>query len=308
MPGGAFGSTTGLTSPSCSGVCPAAYFSPPAASSCTLCPAGKYSVEAGATTCKSCAPGLYGLPGVSTPNCSGPCVIVGGRYCPEALATSVGPMCPSGQFAAVGGGASCEACPAGSQCSSTGLGASTPCQAGAYSIPGSASCTVCPAGAFGDSAGLTSSMCSGACASIPGRYCGAGSLVSSGIACPIGRYSAAYAAAGTASECMRCPAGRFGSSSSTANSSDCTGACTAKAGRYCPVGATTDTGDACPAGQYSSTGGSASGCTLWCVARVHPDSGWQPGTVTGAHSLSVVTVCVLREHPHVLTCYLLKVL
>ena len=65
-PAGTFGSTTGLTSASCSGSCPAGQYSLGAATSCTSCAAGLYGSSGGATSAAcsgTCGAGQYSTAG-----------------------------------------------------------------------------------------------------------------------------------------------------------------------------------------------------------------------------------------------------
>jgi hypothetical protein len=73
-PAGTWGSVTGLTSASCSGMCPLGYFSPLGASACTACPLGKFSDVTGASNCSLCPAGTYGaVTGLSSSTCTGVC-------------------------------------------------------------------------------------------------------------------------------------------------------------------------------------------------------------------------------------------
>ena len=94
-PSGTYGSTSGLSRPTCSGSCAAGSFSAAGAAACTECSAGSYSSSTGAGTCLECAAGKYSLSGASnctdcpggrfgtgsspTADCSGPCEA--GRWC-----------------------------------------------------------------------------------------------------------------------------------------------------------------------------------------------------------------------------------
>ena len=75
--------------------------------SCTLCPAGTYSI-------------LYGSSGACDP-------------------------CPAGTYSAEGASA-CTACPVGTYSGNGGNGSCTPCPAGTSSNEGASTCTTCPAG------------------------------------------------------------------------------------------------------------------------------------------------------------------
>ena len=117
-PAGRYGSTTGLSTQSCSGNCSAGYFCPAGSTNSTdsMCPAGTYSF-AGASACTPCPVGRYGLnSGLALATCSGNCSA--GYYGnATGLTTSIcsGP-CPAG-----------FACPAGST-------APVACLPGNYSV------------------------------------------------------------------------------------------------------------------------------------------------------------------------------
>lgn len=75
-PVGTYGSSPGLSSPLCSGLCPAGRY----------CPAGTFpntseEEENGGTIGMACPPGRYGMEGMRDSACTGPCHA--GFYCPE---------------------------------------------------------------------------------------------------------------------------------------------------------------------------------------------------------------------------------
>ena len=140
--------------------------------SCSLCPAGTYSVGNGSaaeSACLACPAGSYCLAGCSSSSGSG--------------------LCGPGSYSTAGSGvnASCSPCAGGRYClvgcgDSNGSGV---CAAGSYSLTGggtSPSCTECPAGLF----------CFAGCAS----YSGSG-------ACPLGKYSTLGSK--TSAACVLCP-------------------------------------------------------------------------------------------------------
>jgi hypothetical protein len=126
--GGAYGSSTGLQSPACSGYCAAGYYCPPGATSAqaaqcntsaVYCPAavqapvsvssGYYSVPVGGLQASAqipcgvgsycylgvqipCPAGVYGnLAQAISPACAGPCA--GGYYCPAASTKATAVPC-----------------------------------------------------------------------------------------------------------------------------------------------------------------------------------------------------------------------
>jgi hypothetical protein len=127
---GRFGSVSGLSSSSCEGACIAGYACPVGSTNGTvvICGVGQYSL-AGAGVCTNCSAGSYGSStGLTTAGCSG--------------------QCAAGRFGSVSGlsSSSCEgaciagyACPAGSTNGSAAM-----CAAGQYSPSGASSCTQCP--------------------------------------------------------------------------------------------------------------------------------------------------------------------
>lgn len=184
---GRFGSTPGLTQPTCSGNCTAGYACPAGSTTPTAvtCPPGTYSL-AGAGVCTPCVVGKYSsASGLSTP-CTSACAAATGYYCGEGATAATGAPCPMGTYA-----------------SSTGATSCTPCAAGLYGNVegmGMSSCTgVCTAGRFGSSVGLTSENCTGPCA--VGYMCPSGSTVATAVLCPPGTYSASSGA-----QCTPCPA------------------------------------------------------------------------------------------------------
>ena len=145
--GGWYGSTSGSTSPQCSGACqsgafcppgsttasqytcPAGYACPPGTSNGTAfpCGPGKYS-EAGAAVCTNCSAGLYGsVSTLQSPACSGVCSA--GYFCPIGSTSATATLCPEGS----------------------------------YCLSGTSGPVPCSGGVFGASAGLGTSQCSGPC-------------------------------------------------------------------------------------------------------------------------------------------------
>jgi hypothetical protein len=211
-----------------------------------LCPAGTFSPGGpGSVACKACmAPAGYSCPVGSISEVGLPCPA--GTYGFGGNSTCV--MCPGGTYGATSGvtnsscTGSCSAgymCPAGSTNSTAAV-----CPMGFYSLDGAAGCWQCLPGRFGSAVGLTSGTCSGPCD--PGSYCGLGSITSTGVLCPKGRYSL-----GGVGVCTGCPAGRW-SSNVGQNVSDCPGSCSA--GYYCPTGSSSATAVLCPPGAYCPAG------------------------------------------------------
>jgi hypothetical protein len=252
---GSYGATAGQVSPSCSGPCSAGYACVAGSNSPTAsqCPTGRYSLD-GALACSMCPAGTYGSsPAATSPSCSGPCD-------PGRFGSFSGLTASTCSGACIAG----YACPAGST-----SGTTLQCSPGTYSLAGAGVCTPCPSGRYGSSAGLTSSSCTGLCSagafgSVPGLtnadcsgpcaagyICPVGSISPTAVACAAGSYSLSGAGA-----CTPCPAGVYGATPVMA-SALCSGPCAA--GFFCPTGSKNATAAACPAGSYST--GGAGVCT-----------------------------------------------
>jgi len=205
---GFYGIGTALSSPDCSGVCPAGYFCPEGSAYPTnqKCAAGRYGSSPGqknAMCSGSCKAGYY-CPLASTKpdevQCGGP-----QYFCPEGSGErinvhvgyhSVGSespytmpaqsVCEKGHYCVRG--VSYE-CPAGRYGAVQGLShynCSAICPVGHYCPQASVLPTPCPAGTYGDEVGLTSPACSGLCAL--GHFCVEGSVSYTQERCPAGRY------------------------------------------------------------------------------------------------------------------------
>jgi hypothetical protein len=202
------------------------------------CPVGTYSL-AGAASCSSCPPGLFGAtPALGSVACSGSCSA--GYSCPAGSTNSTAVLCPRGTYS-VGGAGACTSCPSGTYGNSTGLS--------------TASCSgLCPAGLYGGAPGLTSASCTGNCSA--GYLCPAGSTNGTSVPCQPGLYSQAAGAA----SCTLCPVGVFGSTSGLSSPS-CSGPC---APGYFGSGLgmiTSACSGVCSAGRFGSSGATNSSCS-----------------------------------------------
>jgi hypothetical protein len=148
-PAGRYGSTTGLTSSSCSGQCQAGYY----------CPAGSSSA-----TANSCTVGSFCPSGSSS---DADCGV--GHYCPTTISRYI--------------------CPAGTYCSGLRATSSTLCPAGSYCTEGAASPTLCTAGSYcpaGSTTTLGAGQCDVSCATCDGlsdtacTSCGGGYTLGAG--------------------------------------------------------------------------------------------------------------------------------
>jgi hypothetical protein len=233
---------------------------------CVVCPPGKFSNTAGATSCTNCAAGSY-APGSGSQSCT-PCpansvssagsssctVCVLPKFANDNKTLCTG--CPAGKFyTAIGSqGPRCENCPAGrtSPAESTGISSCTACPAHHSSTAGSSTCTPCAANERSVSGGLCATCPAGQTLRASDRTCQN---------CPANHSSTA---GGT---CTACPAHH----SSTAGSSTCTpcaanersasgNSCTT-----CPAGqalrASDRTCENCPANHFSTAGGTCTPCT-----------------------------------------------
>ena len=130
-PAGRYGATAGLSSSSCTGICPAGSRCINGTIIPAQCSAGTWSA-AGSATCSPCDAGRYGATsGLTSSQCT-------------------------------------AACPAGSGCPS-GTSSPTICPTGTWSAAGS-TCLPCNNGTYGNTTGLTSPSCSGSCAFAPLGY------------------------------------------------------------------------------------------------------------------------------------------
>jgi len=140
--------------------CPVGHFSNYSSSytnfsSCTLCPAGKYSGSTGSGTCDDCAPGKLSQPSrVSCADCSAgeyarddiDCVFCPtGQYAPQPLTGSCLPCAAGFKTNKKLAATSCSACSAGYICaiaSTCALNCSE-CPKGTFSPSGQSACTAC---------------------------------------------------------------------------------------------------------------------------------------------------------------------
>ena len=226
---------------------------------CSLCPAGSYSMQAGAKTCFACMLGSFASKaGMSQ------CVFSSmGEYVPR-VGQSSSVLCPVGTFQYVGGSSSCLICGAGSFQNYSGATACDTCFPGTFqssvSLPAS-SCDYCSVGSYSSAWGSTACIsCSVGTfqSSVNSTFCSA---------CPVGEVQAK---AGGAS-CVPCIPGTF---QANIGSTSCT---LCQSGTYldsyganeciaCPVGTFHEnTGgvslqacEACSEGKYVSMAGSSS--------------------------------------------------
>ena len=284
-PVGTFGSSSGLSVATCSGLCLAGYFGGTAAqtaNTCTgLCDCGTFGSATGlsVSTCSGlCDAGSFGLPSTvrTTSSCDGQCSM--GFYCPAGSCSATQYACPAGTFGATLG-LSTSSC--SGQCAlgywgsdaQTDAKCSGPCACGRYgSAPGQAANTcsgLCDAGSFGlPSTVRTTAACDGLCS--PGYYCPAGSCSATQNACPAGTYSGA-AGASSAATCLPCGV----------------------AGSYSVAGSTSCayTASTCPIGTYAMPPAACASCDPVTACTVpgltaQPPCYWNVSTLAGNGALA----------------------
>ena len=274
-PAGTYGSTTNLTTSSCTGLVLAGRYSTGGATS---------NQGNGAIQC-----GSYGGVGATSIIGSGR-TAMGYGCLPGSSTFSSDNPCPSGYFALNG---TCNlTCGAGQDdndgdgtCASTVAGYYSPandwrrfnCGVGNYCLAGSVSATSCPNGTYGATANLQTSACSGQC--LAGYYCTSGSTTNTnngnncaaGYYCPVGTATQLPCAAGYSTNgnegqasCTACAAGTY--ASGTGNAS-----CTACAAGTYATGTGNTSCSSCLAGTYASGTGNTS-CTN-CSAGYYSSSG-----------------------------------
>ena len=289
-PAGTFGDAAGMTSPSCSGTCPAGFVCPAGSTSATTsCPAGSFCAAGSGVPTGGCEPGFY-CPDGSTSNRPNPC---GGNnvFCPPSAVApqSVGP----GNFSAGG--------------TPTTRSQQLPCPPGSYCVSGVAQ--PCPAGRFGSVAGMQAPECEGPCAA--GYFCTGGATTpkqhecgNARFYCPAGspgpqEVPASMKSVGGASPLTRtsvakCPDGSY--------SEDGWGYCIT-----CGAGATSTGGQpcaVCPDGTFANERGTK--CLPCLTSGVSCQSGivtvvpgfWSPAMVTttsGQASLNLSAVATGAE-------------
>ena len=106
--------------------CAAGQYSLGGTNSCTACSAGQYGSTTGLSnaSCSGlCDAGQYGSSaGLTASSCTGSCTA--GYYCPAGSTVSTANICPIGQYS-TSGAASCTACAAGRYGNTTGLTSSS---------------------------------------------------------------------------------------------------------------------------------------------------------------------------------------
>jgi hypothetical protein len=138
---------TSFDGSSCS-PCPVGYYShaetPPWPSTCTLCPAGKFSNQPGSSQCTLCSVGKLSSPDrVSCADCKA------GEYNKENVECA---SCEPGRYAPQPLSGGCLQCAAGSFTNGEiGATTCTPCNSGFYSLGGVVECAPCPPGQFSTS-------------------------------------------------------------------------------------------------------------------------------------------------------------
>lgn len=261
----------------------------------TICPAGYYCLSNHKYSCPS---GYYCFEGTSTgdPNSSSesrPMPCSPGTYCsvqntdPDPNSDVVGSAqyCSKGTYNGLEGQSSCTACPAGYECSSTGLTKPTICPSGTYRedniqilncvscVEGfynsntgsinSTDCIPCDAGIVCVGMGMTSPDSTNSRLCAAGYYCkeGTGSGSSSANPCPVGTYCFEGTKSEDEANLNICPEGRYCAQGTAAttdqvplceNSSTCEIGSPCSAKFYCPKGTLTMV--SCPSWTTSAQG------------------------------------------------------
>ena len=303
---GYFGASPGLTVATCSGECAAGYFCVNGSTNATsgVRQPGRFSLS-GASSCSMCPGGRYGLSfALTSSSCSGTCTP--GHYCPEgsvdlvqcaagkwsnasALSVPCEGVCDPGYLCVAGSSTprrrACGFpkfyCPAGTteaQVVSAGYystggsedtrssqtlcpGPSSPdsnfsavyCLGG---VAGDGTLSVCPGGVFGNTSGLSAASCSGRCSA--GYYCPPGSVNGTAQACGGVNW---YCPAGVG-EPVAVPLGHYSLPDTDSLASFRSGFRSCMAGEYCDGGLRY----LCAGGRYSTSSGRATPCTDECVA------------------------------------------
>lgn len=262
---------------------------------CTLCPAGRYSDGFGATECKACgsgffsnatgltsctgcAPGSYSaISSDGSANCS---LCSPGYYQPLAAQDRCLP-CDAGKYTNTYGRTDCDPCEAGSANRFTAQTICQPCISGFFSLSGQVQCDKCPAGtrasttqgasscidcATGTSSVATTEPLDGQTTCYPcalGRYANAAGQAKC-IACQSG----SYANSTGLTDCYRCAAGSFSQLTLDSGAVSCA-PCTT--GRYMDAAGQSFCLQ-CNPGSYSSTSGSVT-CTKCELGKQNPSFG-----------------------------------
>jgi hypothetical protein len=179
-PAGRYGGAPAMPNSSCTGGCSPGFTCPAGSTNGTAsaCPAGQYSTE-GASTCLLCPAGRFGgAPAMPNSSCTGGCDA--GRYgaLPGLVSSGCSGQCSPGYVCSVGSVVDTAlACPPGTF-SPTGAVVCTPCDSGFYAgefarptpcvlpcpigswcPPGTSTPRQCPAGRYGAAARLTTENC-----------------------------------------------------------------------------------------------------------------------------------------------------
>jgi hypothetical protein len=198
-PAGTFSQALGAVSSAACNVCaPGSFTASPGSVSCSSCDAGTFS-STNASTCTVCPRGKWSAVGAGTcTDCAA------GTYAPSSGSTACF-SCPRGYISSTGD-VLCSACPVNTHSASVGASACPECPAFAFtSSAGQSECQFCPSGSSWD--GSACLACS------KGYYAANGACV----ACPKGSYASEPGSSG----CQSCPPGRFTSTSGATNASDC---------------------------------------------------------------------------------------
>jgi len=171
-------------------LCPAGQFAPTGSMSCTPCPVGSFSNEAGSAECTLCPAGEF----------------------QDRAGSMVCQLCPAGTYTGAAGMPTCDICPQGTFAAGKGSISCTGCSAGTFSAAGAQACQECPPGSAAASFSSECQPCPAGTSNVLGQCltCPAGTFSLEGSTaceiCPSGTYSGSTGS----TECVACPAGSAG--------------------------------------------------------------------------------------------------
>eukprot|EP00937_MAST-01D_sp_MAST-1D-sp2_P007852 g7852.t1 len=261
---------------------------------CTDCASGRYTDQAGQSTCKgyACPQGRAG-PLASTSSSTATCTVCeAGRFSGDSAGASACADCASGRYTDQAGQSTCKgyACPQGRAGPLASTSSSTAtcmaCEAGRFSgnSVGASVCLTCPRR-------TRSAVGAADCLCVAGTYSVPPTLQASGGSCSVRPDSLAacsaaaaelglsgkWSAAGAGS-CIACEVGRAGNATGATSDAMCT-AC--EAGRFSGDLVGAGACQACPRGKWSAAG--AGSCIVCEVGRA--------SNATGATSDAMCSAC-----------------
>jgi len=263
--------------------CEAGEFSLKAASSCTLCPAGRFSDSDASDECDECPAGTFQSVRGQT-DCDD---LPAGFASDEAGVVSISnaTVCNNGSYAASPGSENCTLASPGFvvAASSTNQTNQVPCPEGTYApVQGLSSCLDCPTGRYNPL--IAQSVCASCSGGTANNRTGSTSS-SDCRTCSAGWYAPEASA-----ECLECPGGRFANTSGQSSCPFCangsvvtedrTDCDLCEAGFYASWPSTAGECQPCPEDTFSAASGSAE--CLVCVAPDFTDGNGSTACVDGS--------------------------